>query len=149
MIAIVTDIHHTTSVNCSTPRTIQFPSTLTMPPKHPQELPLSCEDLDTMVASVSHIHLPSAVTGYTTRITKLSLATALLAKGAGEGEVRVQDLNKMIQIVSHIHLVVASVECNVSWTPELQRSTALGTHCCKELTFCCELLNAMVIIISH
>ena len=40
----------------------------------------------------------------------------------------------MIPIVYHIHLVIASVECNVNESPELQRSTALGIHSCKELT---------------
>ena len=127
MIASVTDIHHTTSVNCNIVSPTQFPPTLTTPPKHPQELPLSCEDLDAMVVSVSHIHLPSAVTGYTTWTIKLSLATAFLPKGAGEGEVRVQDLNMMIPITSNIHLVVASVECVAVKSPVEKLGTPILT----------------------
>ena len=64
-----------------------------MLPKHPQELALGCEDLDTMVIVVGHVHLPSPVTGYVVWNVELSLFAAQFPEGAGESEVRVQDMN--------------------------------------------------------
>ena len=50
-------------VNCSITGLAQH-STLTIPPKHLQELPLTYKDLDAMAMHVSHINVSSAVTEY-------------------------------------------------------------------------------------
>ena len=100
MIRPLTDINPITSVYGNTIGPIQVPPALTTPPKHPQELPLSCEDLDMMVTSVSHIHLIT-VTIYTPGRNELSLATAFLSKGAVEG---VQNLNTLVNLICHLLL---------------------------------------------
>jgi hypothetical protein len=147
MIIMLTDIHHVTSVNGNTYRSIQFLPTLTTPPKHLQMLPIGCEDLNAMVTPLSHIHIPSVVTGYAMWTTKLSFATTLLPKGAEEGEVRVQNLNTVIVSVPHIDLVIASIKCNASGTRKLQVSTALSTHSSRIVW--CKLQNAMVVTVGY
>ena len=88
-IVTIPHIHHIirlVSIRSNTNKVTQLPPTLALPLKHPQKLPLGCEDLDAMVIPVSDIHIPSIVTGYTKWVFKLSLA---IAKGAEEAEVRV------------------------------------------------------------
>jgi len=103
-----------------------------------------------MVSSISTytFPLPSQL-GYTVWQVNLSTVAARLPKGAGEGKVGVQNLNAVVPIVCHVDFVVASVECNAVWVVKLQRFTTVGTHCCKELASCCELLNAVIQAINH
>ena len=51
---ILTNVEQVVGVYGNTPRPFQFPPALTMTTKHPQEPPLGCEDLDTMIPTVSH-----------------------------------------------------------------------------------------------
>ena len=145
-VSTLTDVHIVTCVHCNVAGSVQFPLAPTMLPKHPQELPLGCEDLDTMVTAVGYVRLPSAVTGYTTGVTQLSFPTAFLDIGPGEGKVRVQNLNAMVARVDHVKVVSIS---DVYGRHELERSAALGANRCEELAFRCELLNAIIVVVSN
>ena len=87
---------------------------MTTSTKHPQELPLGCEDLDAMVVLISNIHLSSSVISYILRPIKLSLTTAFIPKGTREGEVRVQNLYTVIVSIRNIHLIIGCIECDAT-----------------------------------
>ncbi len=74
----VPNINSITSVYCDTDREVQFSPFLTMSTKHPQELPLGCEDLDAMVITICNIHISSAVTSYIVWLIKLSLSSQMI-----------------------------------------------------------------------
>ena len=95
--------------------------TLTIRPKHPQELPCGCEYLDSIVRTVGHIDIPSAVTSYATWEIKFTFISTTLSKGAVVGEVRVQNLDTMIVLIHYIHLVI---DRNALYTQKFKISTS-------------------------
>ena len=149
MVAALTDIHHTTCVHGNINRKIQFPSTLTAPAKHPQEVPICREDLDTVVVSVHNIHIPGSVAGDTTWINELTLATAFPPKAAGIGEVGVQNLNSVVLGICHIHLAIVGIECDIQGVKELLRSIPLGAHCSQEFACRREFLDPVIASVCH
>ena len=142
MVILLTDIHYIIGVNGDTSGPSQFPITFTFLPKPPQEVSVFCKDLDTIVHNITDVHIPYAIKHNIPGVLELTFGTALAAV---ECQVSIQDLNSVIRTVTYIYPVPLT-DANThrttrNTTTKLQRSIALFTYWCEELSVCCELLN--------
>ena len=112
-------------------------------------LPISCEDLHSIVTAICHIQKVGAIKCSILRINELSITIALTTKTANKRHICTEDLNSIICLIAHIEMTCGIVKTDSNWVGKLKFVISWAPNSAKKFPFRGEFLYTMIVSINN